>query len=74
MQAAGNATALVLNPATLTFTANGATRDYDDANPALSGSISGLKNGQTAANFGGDIWSTLATQTSNVGSYAITGA
>jgi MBG domain (YGX type) len=55
------------------FTANGAARDYGDANPALSGSFSGFKNGQTAADFGGDIWTTLATQTSNVGNYAITG-
>jgi hypothetical protein len=72
-QAAGNAAAQVVNPATLVFTAKGAARDYGDANPALSGSISGFKNGQTAANFGGDIWTTLAGETSNVGSYAITG-
>ena len=72
-QAAGNATALAINAATLTFTANAASRDYGDANPAFSGSIAGFKNGQTAATFGGDLWTTLADLTSPVGSYAVAG-
>jgi filamentous hemagglutinin family protein len=73
VQAAANATALTVNPATLTFTANTASRDYGDANPALSGGVTGFKNGQTATTFGGDTWTTLAGLTSNVGNYGISG-
>ncbi len=55
-QAVSNATALTINKAMLTATANTAARDYGDANPLLSGSITGFKNNQTTAAFGGDIW------------------
>jgi filamentous hemagglutinin family protein len=72
-QAAANTTGLTVNKATLTFTANAASRDYGDANPTLSGGITGFKNGQTATTFGGDTWTTPAGLTSNVGSYGITG-
>ncbi len=60
-QAVSNATALTINKAMLTATANTAARDYGDANPLLSGSITGFKNNQTVADFGGDVWSTTAT-------------
>ena len=74
-QAPGNSTALTITPATLTFTANSPAQTvyYGDTIPTLSGSITGFKNSQTAANFGGDTWTTLATNTSNAGNYAITG-
>ncbi len=72
-QAVSNATALTINKAMLTATANTAARDYGDANPLLSGSITGFKNNQTVADFGGDVWSTTATLTTNAGTAGIIG-
>lgn len=59
--------------ATLTVTGDSDTREYGDANPALSVSYSGFKNGEdeTDINTGATV-STLATLTSNAGNYAIT--
>jgi hypothetical protein len=75
-QAAGNATALTINPATLTVSANAASRTYGAANPALSGSVTGFVLTDTLANAttGSETFSTTATNTSNVGSYGITGS
>ncbi|MFX6915134.1 MBG domain-containing protein, partial [Acinetobacter baumannii] len=53
VQAAGNATALKVNPAavTVTYTATAASRLYGAANPALTGTVgtTGLVNGDTLA-------------------------
>ncbi|HEY2233990.1 MAG TPA: MBG domain-containing protein [Candidatus Angelobacter sp.] len=59
---------LTVNAAPLSVVAASATRAYGAANPAFTGTITGLKNGDNiTANF-----TTVADPTSNVGSYAIT--
>jgi filamentous hemagglutinin family protein len=75
-QAATNATALSITPATLTYTANAASRLYGAANPAFSGTITGFVNGesQTTATTGTLSFSSLATALSNVGNYLVSGA
>jgi hypothetical protein len=40
---------LTINPATLTYTANAASRTYGAANPALSGTVTGFVNGDALA-------------------------
>jgi filamentous hemagglutinin family protein len=74
-QAAGNATALTITPATLTYTANAATRIYGSANPTFSGAVSGFVNGDTltGATTGTLAFTSPATTASGVGSYAING-
>jgi 6-phosphogluconolactonase (cycloisomerase 2 family) len=59
---------LTVNPAPLTVTAANASMIYGDPVPVVTGTITGLKNGDaiTAA------FSTTATSTSPVGTYAIT--
>ncbi len=76
VQAAGNATALTINPATLTYTANPANRLYGAADPAFSGTVTGFVNGedQSSATTGTLAFTTPAIATSNVGSYAINGS
>jgi len=68
--------ALTINPATLTVTADPTSRLYGAANPALSGSVTGFVNGELLANVttGTESFSSSATNSSNVGSYGITGA
>ena len=75
-QATGNATALTINPATLTVTANSAAKTYGQANPTLSGNVAGFVLTDTLANTttGTETFSTTATNTSNVGSYVVTGS
>jgi hypothetical protein len=66
---------LAITKATLTATADDKTREYGLANPALSVSYSGFRNGDTAAVIDtGATASTAATITDNVGNYAITAA
>jgi hypothetical protein len=74
--AAANATAFSITPAMLTVTANGASRIYGQANPTLSGAVTGFMGTDTLANAttGSETYATAATTTSNVGSYAITGS
>ena len=48
-QAAGNAAALTVDPATLTYTASGASQTYGGATPMLTGTVSGFVNGQNQA-------------------------
>jgi hypothetical protein len=76
VQAAGNATALTVTPATLTYTANAASRDYGAANPAFSGTVTGFVNSETqvGATAGTLAFTSSATAASNVGSYAINGS
>src|SRR5206468_1140188 len=68
---------LTVKTATLTVTADSKSRGYGDANPALTASYSGFKNGETLATSevtGSPSLTTTATGTSAVGSYAITAA
>ncbi len=69
-------TALTIDPATLTYTANAASRTYGSANPNLSGTITGFVNGETqATTTGGTLaFTSPATAASKVGSYAINGS
>src|SRR5882724_984966 len=61
---------LTINPAPLTVNVDNASRAYGDPNPAFTGTITGLKNGDViTANY-----STTATQLSPVGTYPITAA
>jgi type IV secretory pathway protease TraF len=75
-QASGNSTAFAITPATLTYTANAVSQIYGTAIPALSGTVSGfvLGQNQSSATTGAMAFTTGATQSSNVGTYAITGA
>jgi 6-phosphogluconolactonase (cycloisomerase 2 family) len=59
---------LTVNPAALTVTAADATRVYGDPNPAFTGSIAGLKNGDIIT----ATFASPATAGSAVGAYAIT--
>ena len=73
----GSATnTLVINAATLTYTANAASLTYGSTVPALSGSVSGFvgTDNQANATTGTLTFTTTATSSSGVGSYAITGA
>lgn len=67
---------LTVNPATLTVTANAASRLYGAANPPFSGNVTGFVNGELLANVttGTEVFSTTAINTSNVGLHDITGA
>lgn len=67
---------LSIAPAPLTYTAVLNTKVYGDANPSLTGSLSGLKNSDTLASATTGVLSfaSNATVTSNVGSYAILGS
>jgi hypothetical protein len=58
---------LTVSPAPLVVTAANASRLYGDPNPAFTGTISGVKNGDTF----GLSFSTVATATSGVGTYPI---
>ena len=49
IQDPGNALALTITPAVLTYLANSASRTYGSANPALSGTVTGFVNGDTQA-------------------------
>lgn len=66
---------LTVNPATLTYVANTATRLYGASAPALSGTLSGLVNGETlaSATTGSATFSTAATTTSGIGTYGVIG-
>ncbi|MFL6387046.1 MAG: MBG domain-containing protein [Terriglobales bacterium] len=61
---------LTVNKAPLSVTANSFSRPFGSANPTLTGVITGIKNGENIT----APYSTTATQTSNVGTFAITPA
>ncbi len=63
---------LIVNPAPLIVAVNDASRTYGDANPAFTATITGFVLGQDASVLTGLTFSTVATQSSDVGSYAIT--
>ena len=75
-QAAGNAAALTIDPAVLTYTAGAVSRTYGDANPALTGAVTGFVNGDSLSSVtsGSIAFTTAATNTSHVGTYAINGS
>jgi 6-phosphogluconolactonase (cycloisomerase 2 family) len=61
---------ITVNKAPLSLTANSFSRPYGSANPTFTGVITGIKNGENIT----ATYSTTATQTSNVGTFAITPA
>ena len=61
---------LTITPAALTVAANNATRLYGDPNPAFTGTITGIKNGDNIT----ATYTTAADPTSPVGTYPITPA
>jgi uncharacterized repeat protein (TIGR01451 family) len=60
--------AVTVAPAPLTATSANATRLYGDPNPAFTGTITGLRNGDVLT----VTFASTATQASNVGTYPIT--
>ena len=76
VQAAGNSTAFTISPATLTYEASLVGQNYGTAIPALGGTVTGFlgSDTQTSATSGTLAFATAATQSSNVGSYAINGS
>jgi filamentous hemagglutinin family protein len=69
-----NAGGLIITPAPLLFTATPVSVASGDPMPSLTGlPPQGFKLNQSAADFGGATWTTLATTASPQGSYAITG-
>src|SRR5215212_10047095 len=75
-QHGNNATALTITPAMLTYVADAKTRQYGANNPLFSGQVTGFVLGQTqaTATTGTLAFTTPATITSNVGSYAVNGS
>jgi filamentous hemagglutinin family protein len=64
---------LTITKAPLLVTARNASREYGDANPAFGYDITGYRLGETSAILtGSPSVTTVATQSSNVGTYAIT--
>jgi type IV secretory pathway protease TraF len=76
VQAAGNASALTINPATLTYVATSGTIDQGTPIPLLTGTVNGFVNGDTlaSATTGSLVFTTLATSSSPPGVYAINGS
>ena len=76
VQAAGNSTALTINPATLTYVATPTTSIYGATPSVNAGTVTGFVNSDTLSNAttGTLVFSTTATANSNVNSYAITGS
>src|SRR5262249_7842093 len=66
---------VIVNQATLTYTANPVTRPYGAANPGFSGTVTGFVNGDTqaTATTGTLSFTATATAASGAGSYPING-
>jgi len=58
----------------LMITSNDATREYGLANPALTGTVTGFRNGDDASVISDLTYATSATTASDVGAYAIDGS
>src|SRR5206468_8058467 len=56
VQAAGNATALTVTAATLTYNATAASRAYGIANPALSGTVTGFRSARAPGRARAGAW------------------
>lgn len=67
--------ALAINPATLTYVADPATRTQGEPNPAFNGTVTGLRNEDSlgSATTGTLTWTSPATTASEPGNYAING-
>jgi hypothetical protein len=67
--------ALAVNPATLTYVADPATRTQGQPNPAFNGTVTGLRNEDSlgGATTGTLTWTSPATTASGPGNYAING-
>jgi hypothetical protein len=65
-----------ITPASLTYTANTASKTYGNANPSFSGTVTGFISGENQGNAttGSLAWLTTALSTSPVGSYSINGS
>ncbi|WVN40957.1 MBG domain-containing protein [beta proteobacterium MWH-UniP1] len=77
LDATSKTVAATISRATLTVTADNKSRVYGDANPIFSQTITGYVNGEnktSAGVTGSATGSTVATSTSDVGSYTITGS
>jgi len=76
VQSANNATALKINPATLTYVATAGTIDQGSPIPLLTGMVTGFVNGDTlaSATTGTLEFTTTATSSSPPGLYAIDGS
>ncbi|ADY52959.1 Fibronectin type III domain protein [Pseudopedobacter saltans DSM 12145] len=70
------ATTANVTPAKLSYVASPVTKVYGDANPLLTGTVTGFVTGDTQANAttGTLSFSTAASNASGIGSYAITGS
>ncbi|MCJ0741862.1 YDG domain-containing protein [Pedobacter montanisoli] len=70
------ATTAGITPAKLSYVASPATKVYGDANPTLTGTITGFATGDDQANAttGTPSFGTVANNASSTGSYAITGS
>jgi hypothetical protein len=75
-QAAGNATALTINPATLNYVANPLSQIFGSGNAFFAGIVTGFVNGQTlaSATTGTAVFTSATTASSSVGNYAINGS
>ncbi|MEK9212916.1 MBG domain-containing protein [Sphingomonas sp. 2378] len=65
-----------ITPATLTYVADAASRGYGDANPALTGNVTGFVNNETVASAtsGTLAFTSTAGVTNGIGQYAVTGS
>ncbi|RYY35235.1 MAG: hypothetical protein EOP46_10740, partial [Sphingobacteriaceae bacterium] len=74
--APANSTALSVTKNMLTYVATPISRAFNNANPALTGTVTGFVNGDTqnSATSGTLAFNTTATPTTPVGSYGITGS
>ena len=66
-QVTGNPQSFTISGATLTITANNATKVYGTANPAFTGTVTGAENGNSFT----ESFTTTATVSSPVGTYPI---
>ena len=74
-QAASNATALTINAALLSYVASANSKTYGAPNPFLTGTVTGFVNGDTqaSATTGTLAFSSPATLSDGVGTYAVNG-
>ena len=74
--APANNTAFTVTQAALTYVANPVAREYNTANPSVSGMVTGFLNGdtQSSATTGTLSFSTAVTPATAVGTYPITGS
>lgn len=75
LQAPANLTALTITPAQLIYQADSKRKRYGDANPTFTGSIQGLKNGDSleAVTDGTAVWTSNGFDFSDAGVYGIFG-